>query len=74
MSASNPELLPGVESAGWISEEQMHVLLVKLGQEGVFSSALCARFGIERVGELQSEDFADALVFIGKNSKEKVKC
>ena len=32
------------------------------------------RFHISNISELQSEDFAEVLVFIGKNSKEKVTC
>jgi hypothetical protein len=40
-------------------------------RHGVHPEALHARFHISNIGEPQSEDFAAALVFIGKNSKEK---
>jgi hypothetical protein len=61
--ATNP-----IESAGWISEPQVACDHLR---HGVHPEALHARLHISNIGEPQSEDFAEALVFIGKNSKEK---
>jgi len=63
-----------VESAGWISEQQWKVLLAKLKEHRVDTRDLCARFGVTMVSRLQAENFADALVFIGKSSKETSAC
>jgi hypothetical protein len=49
-------------------------LALRCEREGVEPARLCAHFHIACLYELQSEDLFEALVFIGKNSKEKVQC
>lgn len=66
--------LAPVESAGWISLDAAKAVHAFCQREGVDMRQVCARFGIENVAQLQNEDLYTALVFIGKNSKEKSAC
>jgi hypothetical protein len=49
-------------------------LALRCEREGVEPARLCAHFHVVCRYELQSEDLLEALVSIGKNSKEKVQC
>jgi len=66
-----PAMSNPVESAGWVSETQWDALLLHLKREGVSPETFCSHFSISDVGKLQAEDFPAALIFIGKNSKER---
>jgi hypothetical protein len=59
-----------IEAAGWISHKQFNAIMQRCEREKVWPGELSKHFGVIAVSELQQEDFFDALVFIGKNSKE----
>lgn len=59
-----------IEAAGWIPLPTAEKLGAICQQESVSPEIVCAHFRVASLYDLQNEDLFEALVFIGKNSKE----